>query len=189
MHVHTVGGGEEYTLHVHTASDWKGYSLPRQYCMRAVDGFNLHVHTTCDGTGYTSTSTLLAVERNKPRTSILLIAVVRKGTQHVHTSGGGKGHAHCTACAMCMVILLVAQRDTPCMSNAGGGGRETPAHSYCMWWKGTQPARSCCLWKKWTHLAHRWARIHPAQCTSTLVVERGYTLKVPTRLLLVLNCQ
>ncbi len=71
MHVYTVVHGEENTLYVHTASDGKGYSLPRQYCMRAVDGYNLHARTKGDGTGYTSVSTLLAVERNKPRTSIL----------------------------------------------------------------------------------------------------------------------
>jgi hypothetical protein len=118
---------------------------PTTSILRVVDGYNLHVHTTGYGMGYTLYkhvySTLLAVERNKPRTSILLTAVYRRGTQHVHTSGGGMGHT--------LHVQSIVH-------TAGGGKGNTCSHSYFLWCKGIQPARSYCLWKKWTHPARSY---------------------------------
>ncbi len=66
---YTVGGGDGYTLHVHTDDGVDGYTLHAQTESEGK-GYTLHVFTPRGGEGYTLTSTLLAVKRDTPSSSL-----------------------------------------------------------------------------------------------------------------------
>jgi hypothetical protein len=93
LHVHTASGGKGYTLRVRWR--WKGIS-PSRSTAGGGKGYTLHVYIVNGGKGTPCTSILLAKETDTPRTSILL-AVKRDTTcTSILLIAGGERDSHCT---------------------------------------------------------------------------------------------